>query len=95
VTRRHRALTIRDMGTKEMRKEHDTIPDWIYKDPNNLPPFTKGTTRMEPSDMKLAMDLFYDELGWERETGSPKEETYRRLELASVGEALKKKKLLP
>src|SRR5208283_3858887 len=29
----HRALTIRDMGTKEMRTKHDTVPDWVFADP--------------------------------------------------------------
>ena len=38
----HRALTIRDMGTKEMRTEHDTVPDWVFTDPAGKAPFTQG-----------------------------------------------------
>ena len=38
----HRALTIRDMGTKEMRTKHDTIPDWVFTDPADKAPFAQG-----------------------------------------------------
>ena len=43
----HRALTIRDMGTKEMRTQHDTIPEWVFHDPNNRPVYTKGTIHLD------------------------------------------------
>jgi hypothetical protein len=39
----HRALTIRDMGTFEMRARHDTVPDWVFDDPPDKPPFAPGT----------------------------------------------------
>ena len=38
----HRALTIRDMGTKEMRAQHDTIPPWAFDYPADKQPFTPG-----------------------------------------------------
>jgi len=38
----HRALTIRDMGTKEMRTKHDFMPEWVFTDKSGKPPFTKG-----------------------------------------------------
>ena len=67
----HRALTIRDMGTKEMRTKHDTIPDWVFADPKDRAAFTKGTIRMDKEDIKLAMDMYYEEMGWDKKTGSP------------------------
>jgi aldehyde:ferredoxin oxidoreductase len=91
----HRALTIRDMGTKDMRAQHDTIPDWVYEDPKGKEPFTKGTNRMEKQDIALAMDMFYDEVAWDKQTGSPTKETYRNLGLAWVADDLSKKGLLP
>ena len=91
----HRALTIRDMGTKEMRTQHDIIPEWVYHDPNNRPVYAKGTFHLDRDDMKLAMDMYYDLMGWDKATGSPTAEAYKKAGLAKVGEELGKKNLLP
>lgn len=91
----HRALTIRDMGTQEMRTKHDTAPEWSFTDKSGKAPFTKGTTHMDRNDVKVAMDMFYDELGWERVTGTPTLQTYRKFGLDKVAEELGKRKLLP
>lgn len=86
----HRALTIRGMGTKEMRAKHDTIPDWVYGDDKDRVPFTRGTIQMDRSDIQKAMLMFYEELGWDKETGSPARATYRRLGLSDVAAELDK-----
>jgi aldehyde:ferredoxin oxidoreductase len=91
----HRALTIRDMGTKDMRTQHDTIPDWVFADPKGKEAFTKGTIRMDKQDIKLAMDMFYEEMAWDKQTGSPTRETYRKLGMQAVADELNKKGLLP
>lgn len=91
----HRALTIRDMGTKDMRTQHDTVPDWIFEDASGKPPFSVGTTRMDKDDIKIAMDMFYEEMGWDKKTGAPTLETYRKFNLGKVADILKKKGLLP
>jgi aldehyde:ferredoxin oxidoreductase len=90
----HRALTIRDMGTKEMRTRHDTIPEWVFTDKSGKAPFTKGTTHMDRNDIKVAVDMFYDEMGWDRVTGAPTAQAYRKAGLDKVAEALGKQKLL-
>lgn len=91
----HRALTIRDMGTKDLRTQHDTIPEWVFEDPKGKEAFAKGTNRMDQQDIKLAMDMFYGEMAWDNQTGSPTKETYRKLGLEPVAEELGKKGLLP
>ena len=91
----HRALTIRDMGTKDMRTKHDTIPDWVFVDPKDKAAFSKGTIRMDKEDIKLAMDMYYEEMAWDKQTGSPTGETYRRLGLETVADELTKRGLLP
>ena len=91
----HRAITIRDMGTKHMRTRHDTIPPWVFEDPQGKPSLTKGTIRMDKEDMEKDMDLYYEEMGWDKATGAPTVSTYRRLGLAGVGDELKKKGLVP
>jgi aldehyde:ferredoxin oxidoreductase len=74
---------------------HDTIPDWVFTDKSGKAPFTKGTTHMDRNDVKVALDMFYDELGWDKITGAPTLQTYRKLGLSMVAEELGKKNLLP
>jgi aldehyde:ferredoxin oxidoreductase len=89
----HRALTIRDMGTKDMRAQHDTIPDWVFEGDPSKRPFSPGTIRMDRDDMRTAMDMFYAEMGWDRRTGAPTVEAYRRLGLEPVARELRKRDL--
>ena len=91
----HRALTVRDMGTAEMRTVHDTIPDRIFDLPENKQPFTPGTSKMDREDMERAKDLFYQALGWDRKTGAPTRATLERLGLRDVAEKLAGMGLLP
>ncbi len=91
----HRALTIRYMNTKDMRTKHDTIPEWVFTDTKDKAAFSKGTIRMDKEDMKVGMDMYYDEMGWDRNTGSPTGDTYRNFGLGAVADELAKKGLLP
>ncbi len=91
----HRALTIRDMGTKEMRAKHDTIPDWVFEGPAGKAPFTKGTIHMDRDDIAKGMDLYYAEMGWDKTTGAPPRAAYERAGLAEVARVLGEKGLLP
>lgn len=91
----HRALTIRGMGTKEMRTRHDTIPEWVYTDKSGKAPFTKGAVHMDRKDVQVALDMFYDELGLDRATGAPTRATYRKFGLNDVADELAKTKLVP
>ncbi|MBF0528793.1 MAG: aldehyde ferredoxin oxidoreductase [Deltaproteobacteria bacterium] len=84
----HRALTIRDMGTQDMRGRHDLIPDWVYGQPGDPPPFTKGSQAMDREDIKKAMDAFYEIMGWDKNTGAPLPATYQRLGLKDVASKL-------
>jgi len=91
----HRALTIRDMGTKEMRTQHDTIPEWVFKDVSGKTPFTKGTIHMDKEDIEMAMDIYYEVMGWDKKTGAPSAATYHNFGLGKAAEELSKRGLLP
>jgi len=90
----HRALTIRDMGTKEMRTQHDAVPGWVFKDPSGKDPFTKGTIRMDRDDISRGMDMYYEEMDWDKKTGAPNPAAYQKVGLVKVAEELNKKGLL-
>lgn len=91
----HRALTMRDMGQLDMREQHDRMPAWIFEGPSDAPPFSPGAIHMDRADMTRAMDLFYEVMGWDRATGAPTRETYARLGMSAVGQALDHDKLVP
>ena len=83
------------MGVKEMRAHHDIIPEWVFKDPTGKPPFTKGTIHMDKDDIEKAMDMYYQEMGWDKKTGAPTAATYQKFGLGKVADELIKKGLLP
>ena len=91
----HRALTIRDLGTVDMRTGHDHVPDWVFADPSGAPAFSKGTIRMDRADIALALDMFYGVMGWDLATGAPTRKAYARLGLDDVGRFLADKGLVP
>lgn len=53
-----RVYTMRQLGSSNMRKDHDLVPGWIYTDPKDRKPFTKGTVRMDPDDINKSFDIF-------------------------------------
>ena len=92
----HRALTIKQMGTVDMRKEHDSnMADWIFEYPEDAEPFTPGNTKMDRDDMEKALSMFYKECGWDEKTGAPTKETLNRLGLSYVASELESLDLLP
>ncbi len=50
---------------------------------------------MERNDIELALDLYYEEMGWEKNTGAPTAAAYRRVGMQEVAEELEKRGLLP
>ncbi len=91
----HRALTVKEMGTADMRKEHDLMVDWIFDVDPDKKPFTEGTIKMDRDDMQLALTMFYKEMGWDEKTGAPTRATLERLNMKDVADELGKLGLLP
>ncbi|HSJ55933.1 MAG TPA: aldehyde ferredoxin oxidoreductase [Anaerolineae bacterium] len=92
-----RALTMRSMGTVDMRNEHDLVPDWAFDYPGwaEEKPFTPGHDKMDRDDVELTKDLFYAQLGWDTETGAPTRETLQKYDMKDVADGLAKAGLLP
>jgi len=91
----HRALTVKQMGTVDMRNEHDVIMDWVYDMDPDMEPFTEGTIKMDREDMQTALTMFYEEMGWDKKTGAPTKETLNRLGLDFAARELESMNLLP
>ncbi|OHD81387.1 MAG: aldehyde ferredoxin oxidoreductase [Spirochaetes bacterium RIFOXYC1_FULL_54_7] len=95
-----RALTIRSMGTADMRNKHDQTTSWVItatKDKNGkeIPQFTKGTDRMTQEDMEKGRGLVYKAFGWDEKTGAPTKATLEALGMPEVAAELAAKGLLP
>ncbi len=93
----HRAYTMRQMKTLEIRKDHDLFPGWIFSDKKDKEKeaFTKGTIRMDRADLEKSLDLFYEVQGWDKDTGAPGADHYRSLGLNDVAETMTREKLVP
>jgi aldehyde:ferredoxin oxidoreductase len=92
-----RALTMDRMGTVDMRNEHDMVPEWVFDYPGweGEEPFTPGHDKMDRDDIELAKDMFYEQLGWDKETGAPTRETLEKFGMNDVARTLASRNLLP
>lgn len=95
VSTLHRALTVKNMNTVDMRNEHDTIPEWVFTADPDMKPFTEGTVKLDRDDMQLALTMLYKAYGWDEKTGAPTRETLERLNLKDVADELAALNLLP
>ncbi|MGL5644283.1 aldehyde ferredoxin oxidoreductase C-terminal domain-containing protein, partial [Cetobacterium sp.] len=91
----HRALTVKNMNTINMREEHDGMTDWVFDKDPDIKAFTPGTDKMDREDMQVALTMFYKEMGWDEKTGAPTKETLNRLGMADVAVELERLNLLP
>jgi aldehyde:ferredoxin oxidoreductase len=72
------------MGAMDMRTLHDTVPEWVFYDESGRAPFTKGTTVMDREDINRAVTMYYEEMGWDKTTGAPTAQAYRKVGLGKV-----------
>lgn len=82
-------------GSKNLRKDHDTVTAWVFDQDEDFKPFEEGTTKMDREDIKKAKTMFYEEMGWDVETGIPTRKTLERLGLGYMADDLEKRGLLP
>lgn len=95
ITHLHRALTIKNMNTIDMRNAHDTIPAWVFDVDPDMKPFTEGTIKLDRDDMQLALTMLYREYGWDEKTGAPTRETLEKFNLKDIADELDRLNLLP
>lgn len=88
----HRAMTMLQMNSKDMRKDHDKLPEWLFQ--KDAKGFKKGTDYMDREDMETAFDMFYEEMGWDKATGAVTKATLDKFGMPEVAAALEKKGLL-
>uniref|UniRef100_UPI003FF0D519 aldehyde ferredoxin oxidoreductase N-terminal domain-containing protein n=1 Tax=Parasutterella excrementihominis TaxID=487175 RepID=UPI003FF0D519 len=85
-----RVYTMRQLGSSNMRKDHDLVPGWIYTDPKDR----KRTVRMDPDDINKSFDIFFEQVGCDKETGVPTTDTLKAYRLDFVIPVLQKEGLI-
>ncbi|UMZ72902.1 aldehyde ferredoxin oxidoreductase [Natranaerofaba carboxydovora] len=86
----HRLYTLKRAGYTNMRKEHDEkVADWVFDRDPDMEPFEEGTLKMDRDDLLgTGLDMFYEEMGWDKETGIPTRQTLERLGLSYAADEL-------
>ena len=82
-------------GSTNLRQDHDGIPAWIFDKQPELRAFEEGTDKMDREDMELALDYFYEEMGWDKATGIPTRATLVKYGLADMADDLAGIGILP
>ena len=90
-----RAMTALGMNSKNLRADHDGVSDWVFDQNPDVEAFTEGTTKLERNDWETALDMYYEEWGWDKATGIPTRATLEKFGLADVADALDEAGLLP
>lgn len=91
----HRALTVKQMGTIDMRNEHDQLTGWQFEMDPDKKAFTPGTVKLDRDDYEKSLTMFYSEMGWDPKSGAPTKETLNKLGLKYVADELEVLNLLP
>jgi len=83
-----RAVMVREMGTKDMRHDHDVLPDHFFDNPSpgNSPP----VDREKFNDL---MGIYYQLKGWDQD-GLPTRLKLEEMDLKDVADELEKRNLL-
>jgi len=91
----HRALTVKQMGTTDMRNKHDKLTGWQFDMDPGKQPYTPGTIKLDREDFETALTMFYTEMGWDPKTGAPTRKTLEASNLRYVADELDVLGLLP
>lgn len=95
VTQMLRVMTAISFNEKSLRTTHDLVPAWVFDQDPDVPAFSEGTDKMDRADWETALDMFYEEMGWEKASGIPTRATLEKFDLKDMADDLEKRGLLP
>lgn len=85
----HRAITIRDWKTTNLRDSHDTLPDVYFRGTTAAAAVPASITCLDRQDFEAAKTDYYQQRGWDTKTGAPTRGKLEELGLKGVADKLK------
>lgn len=83
-----------NLGSTNLREDHDQPSDWVFDKDPDLKAFEEGTVKLDREDYKKAQDMWYDAMGWDKVTGIPTRATLEKFDLGDVADKLEELKLI-
>ena len=71
-----------------LRKDHDRVSDWVFDKEPDFKPFEEGTVKLDREDWEKSLDMWYEAMGWNKETGIPTRETLEKFDLGDCADKL-------
>ena len=76
------------LDSSNLRKDHDAVPAWVFDKEPDFKAFEEGTVKMDRDDWEKSLDMFYEAMGWDKETGIPTRETLEKFDLGDMADKL-------
>ena len=77
-----------NLGSTNLRQDHDQPSDWVFDKDPDFKPFEEGTVKLDREDYAKALDMWYDAMGWDKETGIPTRATLEKFDLGDCADKL-------
>lgn len=75
-------------GSSNLRKDHDAVPAWVFDKEPDFQAFEEGTVKLDREDWEKSLDMFYDMMGWDKETGIPTRATLEKFGMSNEADKL-------
>ena len=82
-------------NTNNLRTTHDVFSAWVFDKEPDFKAFEEGTVKMDREDMDKALTMFYEQMGWDTETGIPTRATLEKFGLSDMADKLEEYGILP
>ncbi len=83
-----------NLGSSNLREDHDQPSDWVFDKEPDFKPFEEGTVKLDREDYKKSQDMFYELMGWDVTTGIPTRATLEKYGLSDVADKLEELELI-
>ncbi|MBR4502365.1 MAG: aldehyde ferredoxin oxidoreductase [Clostridia bacterium] len=77
-----------NLDSTNLRKDHDRVSDWVFDKEPDFKPFEEGTVKLDREDWEKSLDMWYEAMGWNKETGIPTRATLEKFDLKDCADKL-------
>ena len=81
-------------NSTNLRQDHDKVTAWAFDQDPEFKAFEEGTVKMDRDDWEKSLDMFYEAMGWNKETGIPTRQTLEKFGLDDMADKLEELSLI-